>query len=139
MIRRGIWLVLGATLGVGGYRRASRLARSLTPAGRGTQTGRGTEPGRGARAGARRSHARRSHASRSHAGRPAARRTGLTSRQVLRFAGRAGRSAAGGAAFVRDVRDGMAEYLDRHGQETGRTLGSQECVPAPAQRRRAAP
>ncbi len=31
MIRRGLWLVLGAVLGVTGYRRATRLARAMVP------------------------------------------------------------------------------------------------------------
>jgi hypothetical protein len=32
MIRRGFWLVAGAAIGVTGYRRASRVARSVFPA-----------------------------------------------------------------------------------------------------------
>jgi len=32
MIRRGIWLALGAMLGIAGYRRAVRLARTIRPA-----------------------------------------------------------------------------------------------------------
>jgi hypothetical protein len=34
MIRRLLWMVLGAVLGVTGYRRLSRLARAVAPAGR---------------------------------------------------------------------------------------------------------
>ncbi len=60
MIRRLFWVVLGAAVGIGGYRRVSRAARMLLPNG------------------------------------------GLV-------------GASGTAAFVRDVRAGMAEYLDRHG------------------------
>jgi hypothetical protein len=114
MIRRGFWLVLGATLGVSGYRRASRLAHSVAPA---------------------------SSAARAGAGAGAlARRSPLTSRRILRGAARAGRSTAEGAAFVRDVRDGMAEYLDRQASDAGRTLESERGRPAPGvQRRRAAP
>jgi len=59
----------------------------------------------------------------------------LTSRQILSGAARAGRTAARGAVFARDVRDGMAEYLDRHGQGSGRTLGSQRGRHAPQGRR----
>jgi hypothetical protein len=114
MIRRGFWLVVGATLGVSGYRRVSRLARSLTPAAAGTQV-----------------------ASRSAA--MVSRRPVLTSRQVLTGAARAGRSTAEGMAFVRDVRDGMAEYLDRQAQVTGRTLESQQGRPPTGHQRRAAP
>jgi hypothetical protein len=110
MIRRGFWLVLGATLGVSGYRRASRLAHSIAPASSAAAAG------------------------------PLARRSPLTSRRILQGAARAGRSTAEGAAFVRDVRDGMAEYLDRQASDAGRTLESQRGRPAPeAQRRRAAP
>jgi hypothetical protein len=110
MIRRGFWLVVGATLGVSGYRKASRLVHSLGPAPR-----RG-EPGHGG----------------------PARRPALTGRRVLAGAARAGRSTAEGAAFVRDVRDGMAEYLDRLDHEPGRTLESQQGRPAPGGQRRPA-
>ncbi|HEY5018325.1 MAG TPA: hypothetical protein VIJ82_06600 [Streptosporangiaceae bacterium] len=91
MIRRGFWLGLGAVLGVTGYRRVTRLARTLAPAPR--------EP------------------------RPAA---GAGGRRVLAGAARAGHSTAEGVAFVRDVREGMAEYLDRQGQEAGAAPGSQQ-------------
>jgi hypothetical protein len=33
MIRRMFWLIAGAALGVAGYRRVSRLARTVTPGG----------------------------------------------------------------------------------------------------------
>jgi hypothetical protein len=98
VIRRGFWLVLGATLGVAGYRRASRVARSLVPAPR--------EPVPG--------------------GRVALRPPQVTGAGVVAGAARAGRYAAEGAAFVRDVRDGVAEYLDRQDPEVHRTLGSQQ-------------
>jgi hypothetical protein len=105
VIRRGFWLAAGAVLGVTGYRKATRLARAVVPAGRPARPGVLTRPPE-----------------------PPPRRRPpllLTSRQVLRGAARAGRSAAQGAAFARDVRDGMAEYLDRHAQGAGRTLESQ--------------
>jgi hypothetical protein len=112
MIRRGIWLAAGAVLGITGYRRASRLARSLVPA---------------------RSSAGRAGTSTA---RLTARPPALTSRQVLAGAARAGRYAAGTAAFVRDVRDGMAEYLDRHDRDAHRSLEGQQ---GPAAGRRPAP
>jgi hypothetical protein len=115
VIRRGFWLTAGAVLGVTGYRRATRLARAVVPASRPATTGVLTL-----------------------APEPLRRRPLLTSRQVLRGAARAGRSAAQGAAFARDVRDGMAEYLDRHAQGAGRTLGSQQGRQAPAGRGRPA-
>jgi len=58
MIRRAIWLLAGAGLGIAGYRRLARLVRT-----------------------------------------PKARRPG---------------TATGTAAFIRDVRAGMAEYMGRH-------------------------
>jgi hypothetical protein len=80
MIRRGFWLVLGAALGVTGYRRAGKLARAMLP---------GRRPaGRGARS--------------------------------------ARRGTGGTAAFLRDVRDGMDEYLDRHPGHPGPTLEGQQ-------------
>jgi hypothetical protein len=73
MIRRGFWLVTGAALGVTGYRRAGRLARTIT------------------------------------GGRAATRRMQLGSV----------------ASFVRDVRDGMADYHDLQDGQRGRRLGDQ--------------
>jgi hypothetical protein len=95
MIRRGFWLVAGAVLGVTGYRRATRLARSLAPA-VSSRTGRDA-------------------GSRTTGG---TRRPVLSGRAVLAGAARTGRGAAQGAAFVRDVSDGMAEYWDRQGRHT---------------------
>jgi hypothetical protein len=43
---------------------------------------------------------------------------------AARIAAAAARATAA-AGFVRDVRDGMAEYWDLHRSESGRTLGSQ--------------
>jgi hypothetical protein len=83
MIRRLIWLAAGAVLGITGYRRLTRAAKSLlphgdllAPLGRRSE---GSWPARRAATG------------------PQARDAG-----------------GGTAAFVRDVRAGMAEYLDRH-------------------------
>ena len=102
MIRRGFWLATGVVIGVTGYRRVSRLASALTlPRAQGSRS----LPGRGPTAGPRllAPSARR----RSHAGRVVA-----------------------AARFVRDVRDGMAEYRDLHRDEPdpapqGRTLEAQ--------------
>jgi hypothetical protein len=66
MIRRLFWMIVGALLGVTGYRRVSRLARTVTL--------RGPAPGRA----------------------------------------RGQDWASGAARFVRDVRDGMDLYTDRH-------------------------
>ena len=83
MIRRLVWLAAGAVLGITGYRRLTRAAKSLLPPGNVLALlGRRPEgPG------------------------PAGR---TTARAQARDAG------AGTVAFVRDVRIGMAEYLDRH-------------------------
>jgi hypothetical protein len=90
VIRRGLWLMLGAVLGVTGYRRATRLVRAIV-------RGRGQPR----------------HAELRRAG-----------RGTLRAL--SGREQAGGAAgFVRDVREGRAEYLDRHPLLAGRTLEGQ--------------
>jgi hypothetical protein len=114
MIRRGFWVAVGAVLGVSGYRRASRLARTVFPA----------RPG-----------------SALAAGRPAgARPTLITGRSLLAAAASAGRGTAQGVAFARDVREGVAEYLDRQGdQATGRTLDSQRGAVGRGQRPGIAP
>jgi len=84
MIRRLFWLVLGAALGIAGYRRASRAAKMLLPnSGLAGQVGSRPTLAHGTRSGLTRSERGRS-------------------------------TASGTAAFVRDVRSGMAEYLDRH-------------------------
>jgi hypothetical protein len=119
VIRRGFWLVAGAVLGVTGYRRATRLARSLAPA-VSSRTGRDA-------------------GSRTTGG---TRRPVLSGRAVLAGAARAGRGATQGAAFVRDVSDGMAEYWDRQGRPTLDTesVGRDQPRPArPGQRRRPPP
>ena len=100
MIRRGFWVAVGAAIGVSGYRRASRLARTVFPARPGCALA---------------------------TARPAGTRPALiTGRSLLAAAACAGRGTAQGVAFARDVREGVAEYLDRQGdQATGRTLDSQ--------------
>jgi hypothetical protein len=108
VIRRGFWLVTGAALGVTGYRRASRLLQSFRP----RQAGQIVLRAPGPRA-------------------PGP----LTGRRVLAGAARAGRGAAASAAFVRDVREGVAEYLDQQDSGPGRTLESQ---PGRTSRRRPA-
>ncbi len=83
MIRRGSWLLLGAVLGISGYRRLTRAAKALMP--QGELASQLRQAGHG----------------------PAA------TRPSRRAAGRAGAETI---AFVRDVRTGMADYLDRHSQ-----------------------
>jgi hypothetical protein len=105
MIRRGFWVVVGAAIGVSGYRRASRLARSAFPA----------RPG----------SALATTAGTAGAPRPAV----ITGRTLLAAAATAGRGTAQGVAFARDVRDGMAEYLDRQPDAAGRSLDNQRGGP----------
>jgi hypothetical protein len=79
MIRRGFWLVAGAAIGVAGYRKATRLARTLT--------GQSSVP----------------------------RLTQGGGTSVAPWPVRLGVGARSAAAFARDVRDGMADYLADHG------------------------
>jgi hypothetical protein len=79
MIRRGFWLVAGAAIGVAGYRKATRLARTLT----GQQS--------------------------------VARLTQGSAASVAPWPVRVGAGARSAAAFARDVREGMADYLAEHG------------------------
>jgi hypothetical protein len=92
MIRRGFWVAVGAAIGVSGYRRASRLARTVFPARPGSALATGARP------------------------------TLITGRSLLAAAASAGRGTAQGVAFARDVREGVAEYLERQGDQAGRTL-----------------
>jgi hypothetical protein len=93
VIRRGFWLATGAVLGVAGYRRATRLVDGLTRGG----AGNATQSARG----------RQEAAGRMVSGRPVS-----TAARVEATAG-----------FVRDVRDGVAEYLELHHRELARNLG----------------
>jgi hypothetical protein len=93
MIRRGFWLLAGAALGVTGYRKASRLARSITGAG---------PPGALTAGGPRAGSVRARQPRRTH---------------TARSAGDWARSAA---SFVRDVREGMTDYRDLQDGRPGR-------------------
>jgi hypothetical protein len=82
MIRRLIWLAIGAVLGITGYRRVTRAAKSLLP--------------------------------RADLLAPLGRRSGSGPSRQIPARSPASGAGAGTAAFVRDVRAGMAEYMDRH-------------------------
>ena len=128
MIRRGFWVVTGAVLGVTGYRRVTRLASMFTgPKSAQSPPGPGSRvlpaPGRVlAQARPRGAAPGRVAPGRVAPGRVAPRRAaqgGGVRTHVAR--------AVAAAGFLRDVRDGMAEYWDLHrGAEnsvaTGRTL-----------------
>jgi hypothetical protein len=98
MMRRGFWLAAGAVLGVAGYRKASRVARTITGA---------PVPGRMLSSGPRALKAGSEARPAGPAAVPVAARI---------------RSAVG---FARDVREGMAEYRELHGRRLGRSLGNQ--------------
>ncbi len=107
-MRRGFWLVTGAVIGVTGYRKASRLARNLTgKAGGGALQGRPRQPS----------------AIQLRWRSPLA----LSLRSPGGAAGpaRLAPRAASAAGFVRDMREGMAEYWDLRRGDADRTLGSQ--------------
>lgn len=96
MIRRGFWLVAGAAIGVAGYRKATRLARTLT----GQQSAPRLTQGGGA--------------------------------SVVPWPVRVGVGARSAAAFARDVRDGMADYLAEHGGPDPAGYGAGHGGPDPA-------
>jgi hypothetical protein len=97
MIGRGFWLTLGAVLGVGGYRKAARLARAVTPV-------------------------RPTARAASWTGQPAGTAPGATTARVSWTAGTAltaglVRGTRAGAGFARDVREGMRIYRLSHRRE----------------------
>jgi hypothetical protein len=130
MMRRTTWLAVGAVLGVVGYRRLDRAAKSFTgqlaPVPLGRHAASAPEPGRSA----------------------AARSAGLAmrsaawlTRSVRHSLSGQRRSRVGLAAFVRDVRAGIDEYLgpheayiDRQDPRSGNTLvGQRARKPVPVQ------
>jgi hypothetical protein len=115
VIRRGFWLATGAVLGVAGYRKAARLARTITasPAAPPALT----TPGRAVS---------RSRSIRSRAIQPRA----IPSRAAhARDAVPVTHRIQAAVGFARDVRDGMAEYRDLHPRQLGRRLGSRSSGP----------
>ncbi len=100
MIRRGMWLTVGAVLGVAGYRRATRLVDNLA---RGVAGDAAKPAGRSRLA-------------------PVTRISAAAHAAPSRPAVNAARIGAA-ADFVRDVRDGVAEYLELHHRELDRNLG----------------
>ena len=120
MIRRGFWLVAGATAGIMGYRRVASLGRTLSgtelsPGGTdflhgglqppGPRTPRGVPDGKAKISGTRNPAGRK-----RAAGRGLARQTIRLTRDVRRF--------------NRDVREGMDLYLVRHPARQSPTLGA---------------
>jgi hypothetical protein len=99
MMRRGFWLAAGAVLGVAGYRKAGRMARSITGA---------AVPAKMLSSGPRALNS-------SRAARPPVPVTTVPLTARMRSA----------ASFARDVREGMAEYRELHGRQLGNSLGDQ--------------
>ncbi|HTZ92839.1 MAG TPA: hypothetical protein VMB74_10630 [Streptosporangiaceae bacterium] len=121
MIRRGFWLLAGAVLGVTGYRKATRLARTLTGQGLlgGTTITQQRLPAQ--LVPPRRALPGQLGSGQPVSGQPDARPSPAAAARIAAAAGR----ATAAAGFVRDIRDGMAEYWDLHRSESDRTLGSQ--------------
>jgi hypothetical protein len=106
-MRRGFWLAAGAVLGVAGYRRATRLLAGLSH-------GAAVEAPRAAVQG---------HGSAGRRGAPVSRAaTRSRPESASRLASAVTRIGAA-VGFARDVRDGMAEYLELHQRELARNLG----------------
>jgi hypothetical protein len=128
MIRRGFWLAAGAVLGVTGYRKVTRIAQALT--------GREKLPGQQRRG---RTATALTPAVRSAIQATATSRLALTSRGAERpEADRpptAIARAASAAGFIRDVREGMAEYRDLHRADFDHTLGSRSDRISPVESR----
>jgi hypothetical protein len=117
MIRRGFWVATGAVLGVTGYRRVTRLASMLNMS--------KSRPGPGSTAAPRMRPAPGRVLAQTRPGRVAPRGVAAASDVRTHIA-----RAVAAAGFLRDVRDGMAEYWDLHrGQpdpvRPGRTLEGQ--------------
>jgi len=113
VIRRAVWVVLGAVLGILGYRRVTSLARALaapqSPSVR-------LEPSRSGWKKVGRAQPGLTEPGLTRPGRTQPRRTEPDSGRRVRARPApvvwAGRFAAT-ASFLRDARAGMAEYLDR--------------------------
>ena len=118
MIRRGFWLVTGAALGITGYRKATKLTRTLTG-----QLVAGPEPGSAGR--------NAGLASPSAGGEPAALPAGAGKPSTAAWPVRLAVGVRAAAGFMHDVRAGMADYHDLHGGQLGRSLGSQAGQIAP--------
>jgi hypothetical protein len=118
VIRRGFWLAAGAVLGIAGYRQVRELGQALTGRSQRALAGKQSAllgprralPGQPATFGGRPGALAIRHGATD--GRPPPVRAAAPGFAVL--------------AFVRDVREGMAEYLVRHNGTAGSTLASQD-------------
>lgn len=115
MIRRGFWLLAGATGGIMGYRRVASLGRQLSGTLASARGAAVPEPG------PEHSPARQAPARQAGTRQAARRGTGAARRGLVRGTIRFTRDARG---FSRDVREGMDLYLARHPGRGGPTLGA---------------
>ena len=117
-MRRGLWLAAGAVLGVAGYRRATRMVDTLARGGLRGVVPPGQHRGGSRSAGRLPVHGSATTVSADLAGRPESAGHSAPGRPASTAA-----KIAATAGFVRDVRDGMAEYLELHHRELARNLG----------------
>jgi hypothetical protein len=115
-MRRGLWLAAGAVLGVAGYRRATRLVDDLVHGASVEVVPPGQHRGGSGSAG-RRAVRRAATVTAVAAGPPDSAGQSAPGRPASTVA-----KIAATAGFVRDVRDGMAEYLELHHRELARNL-----------------
>ena len=131
-MRRGLWLAAGAVLGVAGYRRATRVVDTLAHGGLravippGQHRGRsrgvvslGQHRGGPGSAGRQAVHTSATTVTAAVTGSPDSAGHSTPGRPTSTAA-----KIAATAGFVRDVREGMAEYLELHHRELARNLGS---------------
>jgi hypothetical protein len=130
MMRRGFWLAAGAVLGVTGYRKATRLARTVTAlAGQQAQpqltSGPGGPGGRGTAATRPAGATGPAGATLRLAAGSATLLAGGGRRAAARWPARILAGTRSAAGFISDVREGMDDYRSLRGEKLGRSLGSQ--------------
>ena len=130
-MRRGLWLAAGAVLGVAGYRRANRMVdtlargglRGVVAAGQHRGALRGVVPPSQHRGGSGAAGRRAVHGSAATVTTAVADRSDSAGHSTPGRPASTAAKIAATAGFVRDVRDGMAEYLELHHRELARNLG----------------
>jgi hypothetical protein len=135
MIRRGFWLAAGAVLGITGYRSAARLGRALTGQDQLVLVRQDQQllTPRSRRPVARRdvpalAAGEEAPPGEQSAVRPRSKPATTATRSAIAL-------AVATAGFIRDVRQGMAEYGDLHHGEPARTLGSRSAQALPGESR----
>ncbi len=120
-MRRMVWLGAGAVLGVVGYRKLDRAAKSLTGQLGSGQLGSGPVTRRAVQVSRPQEQGAIAGGARTSAGLALSLATGIVrqagayrARRTARAGLRDGGPRAGIGAFLGDVREGMDEYLDAH-------------------------